>query len=296
MSLDPVIKSYVDIARVQLPTRAEKRLVPFISQPTGSTVEHFFITPAMKRVSCYEYMAFRLPGRGLTVEDMPDPNKSAYFKFLINPSQVSVNKQTMDVQSLTKGGWQIGVQGEDFTTLTVQGKTPGRYFFNGLTDYYAEYSMSYRNLADLELLVENNGCWFEGEQVNEGPLAASSLRRRIKMHQDIELTAGEFVWTGMFENLTISEDAETPFLANFSFSFVAWKERFRKGTPYRNAILNQAPTRGHSATVPGAIPTTGHLSNTAIPLAPAPPLAGADKPGPGPLADVLSPATGIFAG
>lgn len=72
--------------------------------------------------------------------------------------------------------------------------------------------MFYRNLTALELFFENNGYWFEGEQLFEGPLASGAAYRQIKMHQDVQLLCGEFIWDGMFDNLQISEDADSPFL------------------------------------------------------------------------------------
>lgn len=52
------------------------------------------------------------------------------------------------------------------------------------------------------------------------------------------------MWYGMFESLTISQSADAPFLMNFQISFVAWKERFRSGSPYKDTIHNDVK-RGH---------------------------------------------------
>jgi hypothetical protein len=115
----------------------------------------------------------------------------------------------------------------------------------GITDEFAEYTQSYRNLTQLQIVTENNGYWFEGEQMGEGPLAASNTRRRIKMHNDVELVVGDFIWYGCFESIQISQDAESPFLARFQIEFTAWKERFRATSPYWNNIQTTIE-RGHS--------------------------------------------------
>jgi len=65
------------------------------------------------------------------------------------------------------------------------------------------------------------------------------------MHSDVELIVGNFVWSGMFDTLTVSQNADEPFLMSFSISFVAWKERFRSNSPYHNQIMTDIE-RGHS--------------------------------------------------
>jgi hypothetical protein len=158
---------------------------------------------------------------------------------------VQIGRTTLDAQAFARAGWQFGVWGEDAVSITLNGKTAGQYWAFGLTDRYQQYSQSYRNLEQLQVVFENNGYWFEGEQVAEGPLAADFARRRIKMHQDVELTVGNFIWYGMFESLEISQSADNPFLADFNLSFVAWKERFRQSSPYQNQIKNDVQ-RGNS--------------------------------------------------
>jgi hypothetical protein len=224
-----------------LPIRAEKTVTLAPSGITTSSTD-FQVTAALRPYYSAVYVA--IPGRGFNSDGSPNPSGSTVFNFLINPAQVSVSRQMVDAQSNARGGWMNGLWGEDLVSITATGKTPGRYFSKGLTDGYAEYSLSYQNLAAFEVFYENNGYYFEGEQANEGPLAAGYLRRRIQKHQDVVLTIGEFIWSGMFESLTISENSDSPFLAEFTFTFLAWKERFLTGTPYLNSIANNVQ-RGH---------------------------------------------------
>ena len=146
--------------------------------------------------------------------------------------------QRLDGQAFARAGWQIGVWGEDSIQVNLTGKTAGQYFAFGLTDKYQPYTESYRNLEQLQVVFENNGYWFEGEQAAEGPLAADFSRRIIKMHADVELNVGNFKWYGMFDSLTLSQSADEPFLMTFQISFIAWKERFRKESPYPDLIDN----------------------------------------------------------
>lgn len=222
---------------LSLPVRTEKTILS-IPNPEASVDPDYHIAAAKKAYR--DYVTIRLPGRGGTTPGIFNANPATY-RFLINPSEVEVQRQTIDQQSFTRAGWQIGLWGEDFLSISMSGKTPGKYFGNGLTDAYTPLTESYRNTLALELVFENNGYWFEGEA------SASKLDvavKRIKSHQDVELTVGEFVWYGMFETMEITEDADSPFLSDFSLTFIAWREEYRRGTPYINPIGGEIQ-RGH---------------------------------------------------
>jgi len=249
-----------------LPIRGEKRILPVPINPsamsdqfeqlydqsgmdspedkgyanTGRTelvqYDDFYVHAALRPY--VDYVTIRILNRGQSASGAPDPSTNATYRFLINPSQVQISRSTLDAQAFARSGWQFGIWGEDSVQITLNGKTAGQYWAFGITDRYQQYSQSYRNLEQLQVVFENNGYWFEGEQANEGPLAASFARRRIKMHQDVELTVGNFVWYGMFEQLEISQNADAPFLADFNLTFIAWKERFRNTSPYNNQIKN----------------------------------------------------------
>lgn len=232
---DLSLKTLNNGGALSLPIRTEKTILSS-ANPTASLDKDFHLSAAKKAYRDYVYV--RLPGRGGSTPGVFNASPATY-NFLINPSEAQVQRQTIDEQSLTRSGWQIGVWGEDFLSISLRGKTPGKYFGNGLTDFYTPFTKSYRNLLALEIVFENNGYWFEGEQV-----ANLSTYKRIKMHQDIELSVGEFIWHGMFETMETTEDADSPYLADFSLTFIAWRESFRNNTPYPNAIGGQVE-RGH---------------------------------------------------
>jgi len=264
-----------ELSPVQLPMRAEKRIVPsFVDTSTiqdeidqGSqagglssgdtpvTNDSFNILASLEPL--VDYIEVRIPHRG----GAQNADTAAVFNFLINPKTVKIDRNMVDSQSLTRGGWQFGVWGEDLFVINLSGSTPGQYFVNGITDRFQEYSKSYRNLAQLMMVYENNGYWYEGEQLGEGPLAADFTRRIIKMHQDVEVSCQNFIWYGMFDSLTVSQDAEKPFLANFTLTMFVWKERFRPSSPYPNTILNNVQ-RGHSYT---AFAAAGGIINAGSP-------------------------------
>jgi len=279
-----------NVSPSQLPIRGEKRIIPSPVSPwdVNATFENAYTASGQRPpdVKGYantgrtqlvdnedfnvhaalspfvDYVAVRLPNRGLGGNGQPDGNPAVY-RFLINPSQVQVNRTTLDGQAMTRAGWQIGVWGEDSLQISLTGKTAGQYFAFGLTDKYQPFTESYRNLEQLQAVFENNGYWFEGEQVAETVLGGDFKRRIIKMHSDVELIVGNFMWYGMFESLTLSQNASDPFLMNFQIAFIAWKERFRKGSPYPDTLHNDVK-RGHDygAWKPTALPVT---SRTILP-------------------------------
>lgn len=276
-----------NVTAPQLPIRGEKRIIPTPVSPsdlsgafqaeyfksglrpptykanTGRTslvqTEDFNTVSAMSPF--VDYVVIRLLHRGIDSTGNASAAPPAVYRFLINPSQMQVNRTTLDVQSMSRAGWQIGVWGEDAVQINLSGKSAGQYWAFGNTDQYQEYTESYRNLMQLQMVFENNGYWFEGEQLNEGPLASDFLRRRIKMHSDVELIVGNFIWSGMFDQLTISQNADEPFLMSFNLSFVAWKERFRSNSPYHN-LIQSSLQRGHAF---GAWQATGLPSLDGIP-------------------------------
>jgi len=252
-----------NVSPSQLPIRGEKRIIPAPVAPSDASMafelqyaianpsqappsnlvtdDDFNITAALSPY--IDYVLIRVFNRGLGGNGQPD-GQPAVYRFLINPSQVTVSRTTIDGQALARSGWQVGVWGEDSFMVQLTGKTAGQYFAFGTTDRYQPFTESYRNLEQLQVVFENNGYWFEGEKAAEGPLAADFSRRIIKMHADIELIVGNFIWQGMFDSLTVSQNAETPFLMDFQLSFIAWKERYRKQSPYTDTIHNNVK-RGH---------------------------------------------------
>lgn len=257
--------SYSEVSPVQLPIRGEKRIIPsFVNIETiqseidtgiaaggenpdaRSTKIDFdsFVTSAQLN-PFVDYVVIRIPHRGLDSQGKSDPAHSATYRFLINPATVQVQRTTVDQQTLTRDGWQFSVWGEDILNISLQGQTAGQYFAMGLTDQFHAFTESYRNLQQLLMVFENNGYWFEGEAAGQGPLAADFTRRRIKMHQDVELVVGNYVWSGMFDTMDISRNAESPYNYDFTINFLAWKERYRTGSPYRDTLHNDIQ-RGHS--------------------------------------------------
>lgn len=241
---------------MQLPIRSERVVVqtsitPTITAATAdalTSVEGYDLAAALKPFT--DYIVFRIPHRGTSTAGVSQSNLPAYYRFLINPRTIQISHQMLDSQAMTRDGWKFGVWGETFVQITFSGKTAGQYFNLGLTDMFREFTESYHNLLELQNLFDNNGYWFEGETPAKGTSPSTSVlssltKRRIKMHQDVEVFCGEMIWSGMFDRLTVTQSADTPFLSDFTLNFTAWKERYRHDSPYRNSLPCNLQ-RGHT--------------------------------------------------
>lgn len=169
-----------------------------------------------------QYMGVRLQGRGERGEDLT-------YTFLVNPDTLSASRQTLDGEALTRSGLQTGIWG-DTLDITISGVTAGQYFAGTLVDGHSEYSLSERNFQNLVSIYENNGSWFEGEG------QADITRKQLSAHGDVTLFFGNFIWSGCFTELTIDDTADTPYYSKFSIGFMAWRERFRSDSPWRNSV------------------------------------------------------------
>jgi len=284
-----------DVTLQLLPTRGEKMLIPSPQtvlqasqllesgfskgQPTtfnyplsvSQLQGDFNLSAALEPLTDFVvvYIQNRIQAGGAIDHIGASTSTNAVFRWLINPYQVSISHTTLNSESFDRAGWQFGVWGEDMVRISMTGKTPGQYFTLGTTDEFAEFSESYRNLEQMQDVFENNGYWFEGEQVNNsnalqggsGMAGAPNnfTRRTIKMHQDVVLTVKEFIWYGMFESFDWTQDANSPYLADYTLTFIAWKEQFRSDSPYYNSLPNNVQ-RGNSYVAYAAIAPPGAVT------------------------------------
>src|ERR1700676_3540687 len=138
-----------NVSPTQLPIRGEKRIIPapIASSDASAAFENAYsasgqqppFTPLITdndfdvsaAISPYvDYVVVRLYNRGLGGNGQSD-GLPAVYRFLINPSQVVVNRSTLDAQAFARSGWQIGVWGEDILNISLTGKTAGQYFAFG---------------------------------------------------------------------------------------------------------------------------------------------------------------------
>ena len=301
-SLNPIwFSPYFDLTSVTkvgtLPVRGETHLVhvPMLASSVapasplqGSGSDNSAQTPTAYEAISFakstftDFMTVSIPSRASAANDYHD--SSFTYRFLINPHTLSVSHQTADSQSMTRGGWQFGIWGEELVDLHMSGMTAGDYFQNGLTDQWEEYSLSYRNVAELMNVVLNNGYWFEGEEVNTAWNASNYMRKRIKSQGDVVISVGNFMWSGMFTNMTHVQSAENPFYSTFDIGFIAWKERFVSGSPWLSSIQSNI-YRGHSKELLQAASNSSSQSQITLDPSIAPAFTAIISPTAGPLGE-----------
>lgn len=225
----------------KLPIRGEKRLIPVVlpQKVTDRDTANTYDAESAARKTLTDYITIR-------IANCAELNGENFvYRFLINPKSVSVAHQTLDAHSMARGGWQLGVWGEDTIDLHITGSTAGQYYASGLSDELEEFTVSYRNSMELMNIFENNGYTFEGGLSNKGWGASDSARKRIKYHQDVELRVGNFIWKGMFTSMNFNTAADTPYLNTFDLGFLAWKEEYTVNSPWRSPNPYNV-YRGHS--------------------------------------------------
>ena len=187
-----------------------------------------------------DYFTITLLGRGADGGDF-------VRKPLINPDSVSVSYDMRDAESNARGGYQVGAWGE-IGTVTLSGWTAGRYFAGRLIDEgYAPYAAAYRDMQEMIAVYENNGNWFEGEEAaGSNVLPLDSSRKQIKLHANVHLKLGNFIWEGYFTQMKLDEDAQKPWNAKFTLTFQVLRESYVSTSPWRNSIAATVRFRGHA--------------------------------------------------
>ena len=170
-------------------------------------------------------------------------------RFLVNPDTISVNYDVRDSEAQARGGWMIGVWG-DLGQVTLSGWSAGRYFAGGLNDAYSDYTISYQNLQDLMLVYENNGVFYEGEDVGGGPVPLLAARKQVRSHADVILRFGNFIWEGYFTDMKVDDSAEHPYASKFIIGFQVLRESYAATSPWRGSVTldgaNEVRYRGHA--------------------------------------------------
>ena len=197
--------------------------------------------PALYAAGLTDYIYIELKGRGWGV----DLGGALRKKFLVNPNTVSIHNDVHDTESMTRGGWQVGVWGE-LGTVSLSGMTAGRYFAGRHADTYSNLSAGYRDLQDLVAVYENNGNYYEGETASSSSIPLAASRKQIKAHADVTLAFGNFLWSGYFTELKVDDSVEHPWASEFTLGFQILNERYASTSPWRNSLQPKVQYRGHA--------------------------------------------------
>jgi hypothetical protein len=138
------------------------------------------------------------------------PQSQPVFPYMIlhmNPDSFEVSYSKLINRQATRGGFVEQHWGEELDSISCSGST-GLFITldAGLSALNRKASIAYRKYLELVALYRNNGLVYDqrGEVIFEGG---------IKMYFDGD------IYTGYFENMTITESADKPFTFDVSFNF-----------------------------------------------------------------------------
>lgn len=148
---------------------------------------------------------------------VPDRNgQRLSFSLLINPNSVNHGKTSAMYTNYTRDGYNNQLWGPNQDMITSTGVTAA--FISpiiGLTAVGRRRTAAYVNLMALVAAYRNNGYTFAYTQSDLPPLP-----RIIAMIYGVELYYDGQTFMGHFNNFTLDESADRPYLFDYSFEFV----------------------------------------------------------------------------
>lgn len=138
------------------------------------------------------------------------------FIMLVNPSNLTHGKTSAVQATYTRKGFVTQMWGPNQDLLTSTGKTAAFMVDgSGLTNLGRRRSFSYANFLAFLFAYRNNGY-----QMLDPTRFGTALTRVINVTHGVEIAYDNQVFNGHFNNFTIDEAAERPFLFDYNFEFV----------------------------------------------------------------------------
>lgn len=143
-------------------------------------------------------------------------NKRLQFMMLVNPSNITHGKTSTVQSAYTRRGFVTQMWGPNQDLITSTGKTAAFMVEGtGLTNLGRRRSLSYANFLAFVFAYRNNGyLMLDPTRLN------ARLTRVISIVHGVEIAFDNQVFTGHFNNFTIDEAADRPFLFDYNFEFV----------------------------------------------------------------------------
>jgi hypothetical protein len=175
------------------------------------------------------------PALPMTMSTSDAKGNRIEITLLINPSTVNHGKTSSVQASYTRSGFVTQLWGPNQDLLTSTGTTAAFMVEGtGLTSVSRTRSFAYKNFLALLYAYRNNGY-----NLIDPSALKPALTRVINMVSGIEISYDNQIFMGHFNNFTIDESADKPFLFNYNFEFVA------------SSLSNDyGEIRGHFAPVP----------------------------------------------
>jgi hypothetical protein len=142
-------------------------------------------------------------------------DKRISFTLLINPETWNEGRTYSYQTTYTRTGWVPQLWGANQDTISSTGKSAAFMLpSTGMAKYFQESTFGYLNFLSLLSAYKNNGYKFEDfTKVNE-------LTRVVKFVYGVQIAYDENILTGHFNNFTLDETEDSPFVFNYNFEFI----------------------------------------------------------------------------
>lgn len=144
--------------------------------------------------------------RTLCFIQTPDNQKTYFY---INPNSISFSYKPKINRRRSRAGWIDEFWGEELDTLAVDAVSGGFYSDSSGYASYTENKSTSEAFKRLEKIVK---------AYREAGIAFDD-KNFVKDFQPVEFHFDRFIYYGFFENLTLEDTADKPFMMNFSFTF-----------------------------------------------------------------------------
>jgi len=141
--------------------------------------------------------------------------KRVSFTLLISPETWNEGKNNTYQSTYTRRGWVPQLWGPNYDTVSSTGKTAA--FMTpafGLDNFTREMSFGYLNFLSMFAAYRSNGYKFEDFT------STNELTRVIKTVPGVEISYDNNLIMGHFNNFTLDEDEEHPYIFNYNFEFI----------------------------------------------------------------------------
>lgn len=146
----------------------------------------------------------------------PQRGQRIQFTMLINPYTMNQSKTASVFNSLTRKGYVSQIWGSNSDLISATG-TSAAFMVSGegLTTEGRRRSFAYANTMALLYAYRNNGYELVDPTVLE-----KSFTNVIHVVSGVEITYDSHSYMGHFNNFTLDENAEKPYLFDYNFEFV----------------------------------------------------------------------------
>lgn len=142
--------------------------------------------------------------------------KRLQFQMLINPNTLNFGTTSTVNNDYTREGYVTQVWGTNQPLITSNGTTAAFIIEGeGLTNVGRRRSMAYANFLAFLYTYRNNGYQF-----SDPTDLKQQLTRVINVVHGVEMYYDNHWFMGHFNNFTMDENAERPFLFDYNFEFV----------------------------------------------------------------------------